>query len=583
MLPGFLQMVRYMGIIILRSAPPHLPAPLRTEKDADAAVRQPPIDDAHARPYNYFMTATFRFLIGAFVIICAARPVARLLRIPAFTVYILAGVLLGPSVFDLATNKESLNFFYDVGVMLLMFSAGLELKLHVIRKHRKALSLLYVFDALIPGAAGLVLGLLIHRICGLGDPLFLPLFMITLFAASAVEVLIPLFRESAGRMSTRLKAFSGVLVTSSVLANTTSLFVFSGTITFHAMRDTSNLATLIGFSVLFVFLVIRGIPLLQEKVLKRILGPGTSSDDETRILIMLLLLVVAVGAGLHIHSMVCAFLAGISLANTHIGRRVLHNFDFITTGIFMPFVFIVVGTHIDLALFRQGNYALYPVILTAAMIVVRSGCIYVASRLSGVPPRLALGFGASGISQMTGTIATAVVARQTGILPDVLFDSIVLLCIITTIIGPVAARALIFPGGRRREGDVQTGEDFTHFDIRPLPLLTPLSGILRRVRDTELSVYPVVDERDIYRGVLHLEDVKNLLLGDELDMLVIGADLLDPEYPSVSRHAPLKEMLDVFRKPDIHAIPVIEESEEGGIYIGMILLKDLLPQSSEPL
>jgi hypothetical protein len=249
----------------------------------------------------------------------------------------------------------------------------------------------------------------------------------------------------------------------------------------------------------------------------------------------------------------------------------------------MPFVFIVVGMQIDLSRLHQKNYILYPVLLITAMVVVRTLSIYIASRISGISQRDSLGFGLGFVSQMTGTIATAVVAHKAGILPEPLFYSVIILSIVTTIIGPVGARNLLFPGIRTRGREFLAAEDFTHYDIRPIPLLGSFSSILQRARDTELSIYPVVDENGIYQGAVHLEDVKNLVFAEELDNIVIAADLLDREYPSVARDMPVDETLEIFRRPGTYAVAVVEESEEGKIYIGMLLLRDMLPQSIKNL
>jgi len=73
------------------------------------------------------MKETIAFLVGAFTIVLFARPLAQFLRIPVLTLYILFGILIGPSGFGILRELKPLQYFYHLGIILLMFSAGLEL------------------------------------------------------------------------------------------------------------------------------------------------------------------------------------------------------------------------------------------------------------------------------------------------------------------------------------------------------------------------------------------------------------------------------------------------------------------------
>lgn len=522
------------------------------------------------------MNEPLSFLLVLFAVVFLARPVAQVLRIPTLSLYLLSGVIIGPSGFHLIKNTVFLEYSYDLGIILLMFSAGIELKVRVLRKNRDELLSVYLLNAVVPGICGFFTGLFFIRHLAAAGDLFLPFFMATLFASSSIEIILPLFREFAPQTERRIKAFSSILISSTIMAETTSLLSFSAIITYYGMKNLLHLAVFAGFSALFFPVVLKGLPRLQQFAARRFERTVLHVEDQTRILIMLLVIVVAVGAVLHIHPIVCAFLVGISLANVHINRRVLHNIDFITFSVFVPIVFIAIGAQMDLRVFWQSNNFLYPVFLCAALIVCRAGSIFTGARLAGLRGREALGFGFAAIPQLTGTLATAIAAKTMGFLSAPQFDSIIILSIITSFVGPVAARNLIFPGMRHREKEIIASEEFTHFDIRPIPLLTPLSEILRLLQDTELSICPVVDENDTFQGVVHLEDVKNLVFAEELDRLIIAADLLDRQYPSVCREFPMENIIEIFKKPGVYALPVIDECRIDNVYVGMILLRDIL-------
>lgn len=523
------------------------------------------------------MGEIFGFFLVAFITICFARTIARIFRLPALIVYIIAGILSGPSVLNLIKDTTSLKYFYELGIILLMFSAGLELKIHPIARKKASLGLLYSFNMLIPGAFGFIFGLLAARYFCLENEIYIALYMITLFSSPAIEVMVQLFREFLKKTEYKKKVFSGYLVMSSILADITSLFVFTGLVAYFTVKNPYELLKFAAFSFVFFTLVIKILPAFQEKVLSRITGMNTS-EEETTTLLMLVVMVVSAGALLHIPAIACSFFAGISLANIHINRRVQNNIDFLTSSIFIPIVFIIIGTRVDFAVFNSAENSLLAIIIILCLVIVRTLSIYSASRISGFQPIDAAGFGFSVIPQLTGTLAIAVVSHEIGIIPDILFNSVIILSIVTTISGPLLSRLLLFPGLAVQHEKSFLVEDFTHFDIKPFNLLTSICDIAKKLKDTELYVYPVTDADGFYKGVIHLEDLRDTMLGKELACLVISADVLDADYTYIEKDATIHEAMEFFKKPGIYVLPVVELVDGNPFYEGLLLIQDILPE-----
>ena len=77
--------------------------------------------------------ATYDVFLDLALIIASAKLlgiVARRLKAPQVVGMIAAGLLLGPSCFNLVQQNEFLSTMAEIGVVLLMFSAGLETDLH---------------------------------------------------------------------------------------------------------------------------------------------------------------------------------------------------------------------------------------------------------------------------------------------------------------------------------------------------------------------------------------------------------------------------------------------------------------------
>ena len=97
-------------------------------------------------------------LQGAVVFLCAAVlavPLAKRLQLGAVLGYLLAGVLIGPSVLGLIGDPESVSHLSEMGVVLLLFIIGLELSPKRLWVMRQA-----VFGVGLLVACGMTLGAL---------------------------------------------------------------------------------------------------------------------------------------------------------------------------------------------------------------------------------------------------------------------------------------------------------------------------------------------------------------------------------------------------------------------------------------
>lgn len=521
------------------------------------------------------MVETFGFFLATFIIIFFARPVASFFKIPTLTIYIISGILAGPSGIGLIKDVSSLNYFYEIGIILLMFSAGLELMIQPVKKTTKTIKNMFLFNLIIPGIIGLVYGLLIANYFYIKNLIFLSLFMVILFSSPASEVVIQQFREFGKKIDLRRKQFSQHIIMSSVFADLFSLLLFTIIFALHISKNYYDLIKFFGFGITFFLFIFKGLPVLHDKILARFKGMNTS-EEETTTLLMLVVVVVTLGAMLQIPPVVCSFFAGISLANVHINRMVRNNINFITSGIFVPIFFIIIGAKVNLFIFSVKENLVIAITTICILMFIRAVSIYIASRIEGFSFRNSLGFGFVCVPQLTGAIATSIVFYNHGLLSEVLFNSIIILTIITTISGTFLARILLFPGITHPTKEIFV-EDF-YIDFKPFNLLTTICDIARRLKDSGLSVYPVVDNENIYVGVVHLDDVRDTMFSEEISCLVISADVVDRKYPVIEKESTIQEAIKIFNNPGVHAIPVVETIDGKHFYTGMLLLQDILPE-----
>ena len=149
--------------------------------------------------------------------------VFRKFGLPEVLGYIIAGILLGPAIFgefcgfafigfegedyyalfSIAGNEDGLSLFSKIGVLLLMFSAGLETNLEDLRKTGLASTLVACSGVAVPMALGFLISLGFGNI-GLGvDHIYQSIFIGTILTATSVAITVSVLKE-LGKINTKL-------------------------------------------------------------------------------------------------------------------------------------------------------------------------------------------------------------------------------------------------------------------------------------------------------------------------------------------------------------------------------------------
>ena len=149
--------------------------------------------------------------IGPEVIIVLATAIvggmlARLLRLPILLGYLVGGVVIGPYGFALVSDVETIHSLATIGVVLLLFTIGLEFSLKEIMRMGKVAVLGGIAQILLTAAAGLGLGWFI------GFPLKEAIFFGFLIALSSTMVVLKLLMERGELDSAHGRIMIGILL-----------------------------------------------------------------------------------------------------------------------------------------------------------------------------------------------------------------------------------------------------------------------------------------------------------------------------------------------------------------------------------
>ena len=355
--------------------------------------------------------------------------VLRKIQIPLVNSVILAGLFVGPYGFGIIYPGEITDFFAALGLVFLMFTAGLDTKLSVLKRAGKDVAYFAALNFLIPFTTGFLVGILLKL------DIFASLILGTCYSSSSIGVIIITFREL--KVKSRIKS---TIVSAMFIEDVLSLVLLA--VFLHAISPVSPVPLPLFPVAIFIFLIIVFylIPKLQQLLLRW----GAKKDafaGQLRSVFITLSLVALMAERIGVHAMVGGFLAGLILSDMLGKRRKLKEKIFaLSYGFLIPIFLLNLGmtTNVETLLVPQDAALAGLIIASLVLSKIASG--FLGARLAKFSPRASFGMGVMTIPQMSTTLATASIAADYGIFCDALLAGLVVLSMVTITIAPFLTR-----------------------------------------------------------------------------------------------------------------------------------------------
>jgi len=374
--------------------------------------------------------AKFAVIIAA--IVGVPRLAARI-RLPAMVGLLIFGVLLGPHVLGFFGEFRPIaDFFGELGKLLLMFSAGLEIDIALFRRAQTRSIIFGLFTTIVPLLFGTLLGL------GFGDAL-IPAIVVGSLLASHTLLSVPIVQRIG---VIRLEPIV-VTIGATVLSDTLSLIVFAVCVSMYTTGfSPKGLAIQLIEIAVFVPLILIGLSRAGAWGLRR-MGP----DEEAHFLLMLAVMAVAgaIADFINLPGIVGAFLAGLAVNGAVQNNPARTKLEFFGKALFIPSFFIVTGLVIDPVAFATDIIHHFPLAMgiIVALLAGKWIAAAVAVRVFGYVPAARSTMWALTLPQVAATLAAAVVAFDTRngggqrMLDGTMLNAVLVLMLATSILGPV--------------------------------------------------------------------------------------------------------------------------------------------------
>lgn len=362
---------------------------------------------------------------------------------PAMLGEIAAGVILGPSLLGAVRYTDEIKALADLGVLLLVFLAGMEMNLETVRKSFQGRSsFVGIVGFVFPMLLGIGLGYLFHM--GTTRAIFIGLCIAITALPVSVRILMDL-----GKIRTEI---GQRIISAAVFNDVTSLLILGVILQIKgkgggvgvafasmSLALVKAVAFMVGFVVIARVLK-RFSPqrfLFSRHPLDRLLVKLKGKESIFAIALLFVIAFASFSQALGLQFVVGAFFGSMLLTYEVLGQEKFHEVQKtasdITMGFLGPIFFAAIGLQFDAASLR--DWALVVAILMAAFVGKILGG-YVGGRLARLSKEesWALGIGLNGRGIMELVIAN--IALANGFIGERLFTILVLMAVVTTFVTP---------------------------------------------------------------------------------------------------------------------------------------------------
>lgn len=384
------------------------------------------------RSHALALPALARFALFIAIIV-GIPPLCRGARLPGVVGLLLSGVVIGPHGLGfLGEHRPIADFFADLGKLLLMFVAGLEIDL---ARFRRAQSKSITFGLLTTGIP-LLLGTAVGLWFGYQS---ITAVVLGSLLASHTLLALPIV---AGLNEIRIESVT-ITVGATVFSDTLSLIVFAiCASTYHSGFSASNVAVQLIEIAVFIPLILFGLSRLGAYALKKV-----ETDEDSYFVLMLGILAVAgvLAQSINLPGIVGAFLAGLAVNAAAHEKPAKAKLEFLGNSLFIPTFFIVTGFLIDPLVFLRNiadNFR-----LASAVIFALVAGKWIAAEIAGwafaYTRAERMTVWSLTLPQVAATLAATLVAfdtfNSTGqrLIDSRLLNVVLVLMLTTAVLGPV--------------------------------------------------------------------------------------------------------------------------------------------------
>lgn len=374
---------------------------------------------------------TYKFLLDLALILLSTKLLGLLTRkvnMPQVVGALLAGLILGPACFGVLQETEFITQLSEIGVIVLMFTAGLETNIKELKNCGVASTVVAVIGVIVPLVGGALLG---HFSSVGGENLMQNIFIGVVLTATSVSITVETLKE-LGKLNTKV---ANTILGAAIIDDVLGIVVL--TIVSSLAGESANVGLIL--LKIFLFFIFSGVVgLIFFKLFS--MWFNNSQKDLRRYVIVAfvfcLLLSFVAEEWFGVADITGAFVAGLILSGTKRSHYITARFETVSYLFLSPIFFASVGIAAKMDTMGVALIVFSVLLVVIAVLSKIVGC-YLGARMTGFNNKESIQIGAGMVSRGEVALIVANKGKALGLVSDVLFGPIIIMVVLTTIIAPI--------------------------------------------------------------------------------------------------------------------------------------------------
>ena len=374
---------------------------------------------------------------------------SRWVRLPQVLGALVAGVILGPVVnaivgwstgdgfFSHAAGSDQLfGMLSELGVIVLMFGAGLETDVQEMKKCGKASLIIAVIGVVTPLIFGAGASYFFIDDPNSQEKLLKSIFIGVVLTATSVSITVETLKELGKLNTPASNAILGAAIIDDVLG-----IIALTIITSFKSKDVNIWFVLIKIVLFFIFAAILGFIMLK---IYKWMNKHTSRDSRRHVIIAFAYCLVSSFVAevfFGVADITGAYVAGLVLSMTNRKRYLVNRFSTLSYMLLSPIFFACIGLTIEMPELTVSLLVFAILITIVAVATKLFGCA-LGGKICGYSTKECFQIGAGMISRGEVALIVAKKGESCGLMDPKLFGPLVIVVVLTTIIAPIILKIL---------------------------------------------------------------------------------------------------------------------------------------------
>lgn len=380
---------------------------------------------------------TYKFLLDVALILLSTKVlglITRKLQLPQVVGALLAGLIFGPAVLNIIQPTDFLTSLSEIGVIVIMFSAGMSTDIKELKKAGTSGFLVALIGVLVPLAMGTLLGFLFSP--GESDPskVLQHVFIGTILTATSVSITVETLKE-IGKLNTKV---GNTILAAALIDDVLGLVVL--TVVTSLAGDSVNVA-LVLLKILLFFVFVAVVAFAGIKLFTWYENRYQKNLHRFPLLAFVLCLLMAFLAEVvfGVADIIGAFAAGVIVANTPRGAYVESKFQPLSYLLLTPIFFASIGLEVELP-DMSWQFVVFAVLLVFVAIFSKLVGCGLGAKAFGFSWRESVQVGLG--MACRGEVALIVANRGAamGLMPEAYFGPVIIMVVCCAVFTPIALK-----------------------------------------------------------------------------------------------------------------------------------------------